>query len=76
MRRLSTQAASLRGPARLLRAPRFIPTRGDRLVAQWDLRKSDFGIRQVTALLGALKVRDAVQVTVDLPDPRPSAGAG
>ncbi len=40
-----------------------------RLVARVALRKSDFGIRQVSALLGTLKVRDVVHVVVDVPEP-------
>jgi len=40
-----------------------------RLVARLDLRTSDYGVGQVTALLGALKVRDTVRVVVTLPEP-------
>jgi polyisoprenoid-binding protein YceI len=41
---------------------------GARLKTRIPLSLSDFGVRPVTAFLGALRVRDEVCVVVDLPD--------
>jgi polyisoprenoid-binding protein YceI len=60
-----TGALTLRDVTRTITATAH-PTES-RLVTRFMLRKSDFGIRQVTALLGALRVRDEVAVIVDLP---------
>lgn len=57
---------SIRGVARRVSAAAI--RRDARLEARFAIRTSDFGIRPVTALMGALKVRDEVHIVVNLPD--------
>lgn len=63
----------LRGALTLHGATRDVSTSvrrlGDRVIAEVRLDQRDFGIRPFSALLGALKVRPDVSITLSLPAP-------
>lgn len=56
---------SLHGHSRPILAA--VQRQGDRYVATVELRPSEFGIKPYSAALGALKVKDLVQVVVTVP---------
>src|SRR6516165_1029315 len=60
-----TGALTLRGQERPLRL-QVKQTGADRYHAETQIVQSDYGIKPYTAFLGALRVRDAVDVVVDL----------
>jgi polyisoprenoid-binding protein YceI len=68
---------TLRGRARPLRL-QIKQTGADRYHAEAHVVQSDYGIKPYTAFLGALRVRDAIDVTIelDLSDPPADAGTG
>lgn len=68
---------TIRGQERPLRV-RVTQTGTDRYHAEAQVLQSDYGIKPYTAFLGALRVRDAVDVAVDLglSDPAADSGAG
>ena len=66
---------TLRGQARPLRL-RVKQTGTDRYHAEAQLVQSDYGIKPYTAFLGALRVRDAVDVEVELDLSDPAADSG
>jgi polyisoprenoid-binding protein YceI len=68
---------TLRGQARPLRL-QVKQTGTDRYHAETQIVQSDYGIKPYTAFLGALRVRDAVDVAVevDLSDPAADSGTG
>jgi polyisoprenoid-binding protein YceI len=65
----------LRGQARPLRL-QVKQTGADRYHAEAQVVQSDYGIKPYTAFLGALRVRDAIDVTIELDLSDPAAGAG
>jgi hypothetical protein len=58
--------AALRGTAQSVIFPAAVFEQGDRLVvvASFDIRQSDFGIKPYSALGGGLLVRDAIRVRI------------
>lgn len=66
---------TLRGTARPLRL-RVSETGPDRYHAEARVIQSDYGIKPYTAFLGALRVRDAVDVAIDVDLSEPADGAG
>jgi polyisoprenoid-binding protein YceI len=68
---------TIRGQERPLRV-RVTQTGTDRYHAEAQVVQSDYGIKPYTAFLGALRVRDAIDITVDLDlsDPAADSGAG
>jgi polyisoprenoid-binding protein YceI len=66
---------TLRGQARPLRL-QIKQTGADRYHAEAHVVQSDYGIKPYTAFLGALRVRDAIDVTIELDLSDPPAGAG
>jgi polyisoprenoid-binding protein YceI len=66
---------TLRGTARPLRM-RVTETGPDRYHAAATVVQSDYGIKPYTAFLGALRVRDAIDVAVDVDLSEPGNGAG
>jgi polyisoprenoid-binding protein YceI len=70
-----TGAFTLRGRERPLRL-QVKQTGADRYYAETQIVQSDYGIKPYTAFLGALRVRDAVDVTVDLDLTGQDAGSG
>ncbi len=48
----------------------------DRYHAETTVVQSDYGIKPYTGFLGALRVRDAVDVAVDVDLSQPADGAG
>ena len=68
---------TLRGQSRPLRL-QVKQTGTDRYHAEGQVVQSDYGIKRYTAFLGALRVRDAVDVVadLDLSDPGAALGAG
>ena len=66
---------TLRGQARPLRL-RVKQTGTDRYRAETQVIQSDYGIKPYTAFLGALRVRDAIDVAVEVDLSDPAAGSG
>ena len=66
---------TLRGTAKPLRM-RVTETGPDRYHAEATVVQSDYGIKPYTAFLGALRVRDAVDVAIDLDLSEPAKGVG
>ena len=66
---------TLRGQSRPLRL-QVTQTGTDRYHAETQVVQSDYGIKPYTAFLGALRVRDAVDVAVELDLSDPAAGSG
>jgi polyisoprenoid-binding protein YceI len=66
---------TLRGTARPLRL-RVTETGPGRYHAEARVIQSDYGIKPYTAFLGALRVRDAVDVAIDVDLSEPDNGAG
>ena len=68
---------TISGQARPLKV-HVTQTSADHYHAEAQVVQSDYGIKPYTAFLGALRVRDAVDVTVDLDlsDPAADSGAG
>ena len=68
-------ALTLRGQSRPLRLE-VKQTGTDRYHAETQVIQSDYGIKPYTAFLGALRVRDAIDVTVEVDLSDPAAGSG
>jgi polyisoprenoid-binding protein YceI len=66
---------TLRGQARPLRL-QVKQTGADRYHAETQVIQSDYGIKPYTAFLGALRVRDAIDVAVEVDLSDPAAGPG
>jgi polyisoprenoid-binding protein YceI len=66
---------TLRGQARPLRL-QVKQTGTDRYHAEAQVIQSDYGIKPYTAFLGALRVRDAIDVAVEVDLSDPAAGSG
>ena len=68
---------TIRGQERPLHV-RVTQTGADRYHAEAQVVQSDYGIKPYSAFLGALRVRDAIDIAVDLDlsDPAADAGAG
>jgi polyisoprenoid-binding protein YceI len=66
---------TLRGSARPLRL-RVTETGPDRYHAEATVLQSDYGIKPYTAFLGALRVRDAVDIVIDVDLSEPGNGPG
>ena len=66
---------TLRGQTRPLRL-QVKQTGTDRYHAETQIVQSDYGIKPYTAFLGALRVRDAVDVVAEIDLPDPAAGSG
>jgi polyisoprenoid-binding protein YceI len=60
-----TAALTLRGVTRDVRVA--LSTEGGATVAVITVRPSEFGVKPFTAMLGALRVRDAVEIRVTVP---------
>jgi polyisoprenoid-binding protein YceI len=70
-----TGTFTLRGTPRPLRL-RVTGTGPDRYHAEGTVLQTEYGIKPYTAFLGALRVRDAVDVAVDVDLSEPGNGAG
>jgi polyisoprenoid-binding protein YceI len=70
-----TGTFTLRGTPRPLRL-RVTETGPDRYHAEGTVLQTEYGIKPYTAFLGALRVRDAVDVAVDVDLSEPGSGAG